>query len=48
MINKNEGRLSKNIGKKKRNSRWIKGRRGLSHHSSEIIFMDNQLLENPK
>jgi hypothetical protein len=46
MINKNKGQLSKNIGKKKRSSRWIRGRRELSHHSSEIILRDNQLLEN--
>jgi hypothetical protein len=48
MINKNKGQLSKNLGKTKINSRWIRGRRELSHHSLEIILRDNQLLENPK
>jgi hypothetical protein len=48
MIRKNQGQLSKNLGKKKRNSRWIKGRRELSHHSSEIILRENQLIENPE
>jgi hypothetical protein len=47
MIRKNQGQLSKKLGKTKINSRWIKGRRGLSHHSSEIILRENQLLENP-
>jgi hypothetical protein len=48
MINKKQGQLTKNIGKTKRNSRWIRGRRELSHHSSEIILKDNQLLDNPE
>jgi hypothetical protein len=48
MISKKQGQLSKKLGKTKRNSRWIKERRGLSHHSSEIILRDNQLLENPE
>jgi len=46
MINKKQGQLSKKLGKTKRSSRWIKGRRDLSHHSSEIIHRDNKLLEN--
>jgi hypothetical protein len=46
MINKNQGQLSKNLGKTKRNSRWIRGRRELSHHSSKIILKDIKLLEN--
>jgi hypothetical protein len=46
MISKKQGQLSKNLGKKKRNSRWIRGRRELSHHSPKIILRDNQLLEN--
>jgi hypothetical protein len=48
MINKKQGQLSKNLGKKRRNSRWIRARRELSHHSSEIILRDNQIPENPK
>jgi hypothetical protein len=48
MIRKKQGQLSKNLGKTKRNSRWIRRRRELSHHSSEIILRDNQLLENPE
>ena len=32
----------------KRNSSWIRGRRELSHHSSQITLKDNQLLENPE
>jgi hypothetical protein len=48
MISKNQAQLSKNLGKAKRNSRWIRGRRDLSHHSSKIILRDIQLLENPK
>jgi hypothetical protein len=48
MINKKQGQLSKNLGKTRRKSRWIRGRRELSHHSSEIILRDNQLLENPE
>jgi hypothetical protein len=48
MIRKKQGQLSKNLGKTKRNSRWIRGRSGLSHHSSKIIIMDNQPPENPK
>jgi hypothetical protein len=48
MIKKKQGQRSKNIGKTKINSRWIRGKREPSHHSSEIILEDNQLLENPK
>jgi hypothetical protein len=47
MINKKQGQLSKNLGRTKRNSSWIRGTRELSHHSSEIILRDNQHLENP-
>jgi hypothetical protein len=46
MISKKQGQLSKKLGKTKINSRWIRGRRELSHHSLEIILKDNQLLEN--
>jgi hypothetical protein len=45
MINKNQGELSKKLGKTKRNSRCIRGRRDLSYHSSEIIHKDIKLLE---
>jgi hypothetical protein len=48
MINIKEGQFSKNLGKTRRNTIWNRGRRGLSHHSSEIILRDNQLLENPE
>jgi hypothetical protein len=48
MISKEQGQPSKNLGKKKRNSRWIKGRKELSYHSSKIILRDTQLLENPE
>jgi hypothetical protein len=48
MISRKQGQLSKRLGKTKRNSRWIRGRRDLSHHSSEIIHRDNKLLENPE
>jgi hypothetical protein len=41
MINIKEGQLSKNLGKTRRKERWNRGRRGLSHHSSEIILKDN-------
>jgi hypothetical protein len=48
MISKNQGQLSKNLGKKKRNSIWVRGRREPRHHSFEIILRDNQLIENPE
>jgi hypothetical protein len=48
MINKNQDQHSKKIGKTKQNSRWIKGRRGLSHHSSEIDHKERKLLRNPE
>jgi hypothetical protein len=46
MISKIQGQLSKNIGKTIINSRWIRGRREIIHHSSEIILRENQLTEN--
>jgi hypothetical protein len=46
MIRKKQGQLSKDLGKTKRSSIWIRGRRDLSHHSSEIIHRENKLLEN--
>jgi len=48
MINKNQGQLFKNLRETKINSRWIRERRDPSHHSSEMILRDNQLLENPE
>ena len=48
MINKKKGQLSNKLGKTRRNSRWIRGRSELSHHSSKTILRDNQLPENPK
>jgi hypothetical protein len=47
MIRKNQGQISKNLGKTKINSRWIRGARELRHHSSEIILEDNQIPNNP-
>ena len=44
----NQVQISKNLGKTRRNSRWIKGRRELRHHSSEVILGDSQLIENLK
>jgi hypothetical protein len=46
MIRKKQGQLSKNLGKTKINSRWIRGRREVTNHYSEIILRDNQLPEN--
>ena len=48
MISRKQGHLSKRIGKKKINSRWIRGRRELSHHSLEIIHKDSKRLKNPE
>jgi hypothetical protein len=48
MISKKQGQLSKNLGKTKIISRWIRGRRELSHHSSEIIHRVNKLLKRKK
>jgi hypothetical protein len=48
MINIKEGQFSKNLGNTKIKTRWNRGRRGLSHHSSEIILRDNQFLGNPQ
>jgi hypothetical protein len=48
MISRKQGQLSKKLGKTKGNSMWIRGRRDLSPHSSEIIHRDNKLLESPK
>jgi hypothetical protein len=48
MINMKEYQLSKNLERTKRKKGWNKGRRELSHHSSEIILRDNHLLKNPK
>jgi hypothetical protein len=48
MINKKQGQLYKNLGKTRINSRWIRGRRELSHHSSKIILRDKQILEYPE
>ena len=48
MISRKQGHLSKRLGKTKRNSRWIKGSRVLSHHFLEIICRDRKLLKNPE
>jgi hypothetical protein len=47
MNSRKQAQLSKKLGKTKRNSRWIIGRRDLSHHPSEIIHREIKLLENP-
>jgi hypothetical protein len=45
MINIMEHLLSKELGKTRRSLRGNKGRRGTSHHFSEIVLKDNHLLE---
>jgi hypothetical protein len=44
----NQGQHSKNLGKTKKNSRWTRGRRDISHDSLEVILRDNKLLKNPE
>jgi hypothetical protein len=48
MINIKEGQFSKKLGKTRRKTTLNRGRRELSHHYSEKILKENQLLENPK
>jgi hypothetical protein len=48
MIRRKKGQLSKRLGKTIRNSRWIRGRRELSHHSLEIIYKEKRHLNNPE
>jgi hypothetical protein len=48
MISRKQGHLSKRLGKTTRNSRWIRGRREISHHSLEIIHKDKKHLKNPE
>jgi hypothetical protein len=48
MIGIEEDQLFKRLGKRRRNERWRRGRRGPSHHSSEIILKDNQLPMSPE
>jgi hypothetical protein len=47
MSNKEKSPLSGRLGKTRRNSRWIRGRRELSHPFSEIALKDSQFLESP-
>jgi hypothetical protein len=47
MSNKERSLLSRRLGKTRRNSIWIRGRRGLSHPFSETVLKDIQLLESP-
>jgi hypothetical protein len=47
MINIKEIHLSKKLEKSRRSKIWNRGRRRISHHSSEIVLRDNQLLESP-
>jgi hypothetical protein len=46
MSNKERSLLSGRFGKTRRNSRWIRGRRELSHPFSETVLRDNHLLES--
>jgi hypothetical protein len=46
MISIEEGQLSKNLGKIRREARWSRGRRGPSHDYSKTILIDNQLLKS--
>jgi hypothetical protein len=41
-------KTSVDYGKTRRKVRWSRGRRGPSHHSSEIILRDNQLQNEPR
>jgi hypothetical protein len=47
MRNKYKIPLSGSLGKTRRNSIWIIGRRELSHHFSKISLKENQVLESP-
>jgi hypothetical protein len=46
MINIKESQLSKNLGNTRISTICNRGRRGLSHHSSETVLKENQLLES--
>jgi hypothetical protein len=46
MSNKERSLISGSLGKTRRNSIWIRGRRELSHPFSEIVLRDNHLLES--
>jgi hypothetical protein len=48
MSNKERSLLFGSLGKTRRNSRWIRGRRDLSHPFSGTILKDSQVLESPK
>jgi hypothetical protein len=48
MIIIEEDPLTKRLGKTRRKERWSKGRRGPSHHSSEIIFQGQPTLKEPR
>jgi hypothetical protein len=47
MSSKEKSPLFGRLGKTKRNSRWIRGRRELSHPFLEIALKDSQVLESP-
>jgi hypothetical protein len=47
MSSKDKSPLSRRLEKTRRNSRWIRGRRELSHPFSETVLKDNQVLESP-
>jgi hypothetical protein len=47
MSSKERSLLSGRLGKIRRNSIWIRGRRELSHPFSEIVLRDNHLLGSP-
>jgi hypothetical protein len=48
MINIEECKLSKRLGKTRRNVRWSRGRKGTRHHSSRIVLKGSQPKMRPK
>jgi hypothetical protein len=47
MINIEEDQPFIELGLTKRKVRWIRERKGTSHHSSEIVLKENWLKMNP-
>jgi hypothetical protein len=48
MISIKERQLLKKIGKTIISSRWNRRRRGISHHSLEMVLKERKLLERPE
>jgi hypothetical protein len=48
MISIEEDQLSKRLRKIRRKKIWNRGRRVLSHPTSEIVLRDSQLLKKPE